>query len=236
MPGNKASSCCSLIPKSNTSPNDVRKFNPKQRSNYGKTFPCNAQKQPRHIEIWIEKAALLHIVEPVADEFCRRVVVCKGYQSITFQASFYERAVEAIGYGMVPTVLYFGDWDPAGVNMIYAAMQTITEELGLDGVEYYRCGINPIHFSELTCNPVPLKNDTRNKRFIKIYGTTAYELDALHPERLKSLVRDSIEKFTDIDAYNRNLEKEDEDLEKISAWKSAVEDFGEAKAVEMGIY
>ena len=46
---------------------------------------CNAQKQPRHIEVWIEKAALLRFVEPVADEFCRRVVVCKGYGSVTFQ-------------------------------------------------------------------------------------------------------------------------------------------------------
>jgi hypothetical protein len=44
-----------------------------------------AQKQGNYIEIWIEKAALLHIVKPVADDFCRRVVVCRGYNSITFQ-------------------------------------------------------------------------------------------------------------------------------------------------------
>ena len=148
---------------------------------------CNAQKQPRHIEVWIEKMALLRLVEPVADEFCRRVVVCKGYDSVTFQTQFYTRTMEALQYGMVPTVLYFGDWDPSGVNMIYAAMQTLHDELGLDGVDYYRCGVNPEHFGMILKNPVPIKeSDSRSKDFIKKHGTTAYELDALHPEQLKN--------------------------------------------------
>ena len=64
-----------------------------------------AQKQENYIEIWIEKAALLHIVEPIADDFCRRVTVCKGYNSITFQAEFYKRAQEALGFDQQPVVL-----------------------------------------------------------------------------------------------------------------------------------
>lgn len=177
---------------------------------------CLAQDQPRHIEVWLEKTALLDLVEPVADEFCRRVMVCKGYNSISFQAGFYHRAREAQKLGQVPTVLYFGDFDPSGVNMIYAAMQTIEDELFLDGVEYYRCGINPDHFSQLHAAPVPIKfSDSRSRRFIAEHGTTAYELDAFHPEELKTLVRQSISHFTDMEILEANQLLEERELENV---------------------
>jgi hypothetical protein len=92
---------------------------------------CLAQKQEHYIEVWIEKGALLHIVEPVADEFCRRVVVCRGYDSFTFQTKFYDRITRAMTAGETPLILYFGDWDPSGWNMPYAAIQTLEEELDL---------------------------------------------------------------------------------------------------------
>ncbi len=70
-----------------------------------------------------------------------------------------------------PIVLYFGDWDPSGVNMIYAAMQTLTDELDLDMVRYIRAGINPEHFSEIQADPVPINaDDTRAKRFVDQHG------------------------------------------------------------------
>jgi len=162
---------------------------------------CLAQGQPRHIEIWLEKQALLHIVEPVADEFCRRVVVCRGYSSVTFQIEFYNRATKAIDLGQIPTILYFGDWDPSGVNMPYAAAQTLQDELGLAGFEIHRMGINPDHFADIQANPVPIKQtDSRSKAFVAQYGDTAYELDAFHPEDLEVLVRESIRQFTNMDA------------------------------------
>ena len=187
---------------------------------------CNAQKQPRHVEVWIEKAALLHIVEPVADEFCRRVVVCKGYNSIAFQTQFYTRAMDALQMDMIPTVLYFGDWDPSGENMIYAAMQTLDDELGLDGVEYHRCGLNPEHFGIIRKNPVPIKTtDSRAKKFVQKYGSTAYELDALHPEQLKAMVRDAIAEFTDMEAYTYNNELEQDDHKHIFKWREQVKEY-----------
>ena len=187
---------------------------------------CSAQKQDYYIEIWIEKAALLHIVKPIADDFCRRVVVCRGYNSVTFQSEFYNRAITAAGYDQKPLVLYFGDWDPSGVNMIYAAIQTLQEELGLTHVNYYRAGINPEHFSTIPADPVPIKpKDTRSKRFIKNHGTAAYELDALHPEQLQKLVRGSIVQFTDMDAYEENLLQEEKDHDVISDLKCDVMEF-----------
>jgi len=81
---------------------------------------CLASDQRNHIEIWIEKQALLRLIEPVASKYCRRVLCCKGYNSISFQADFYQRMEEAKSRGLKPIVLYFGDWDPSGFNMIYS--------------------------------------------------------------------------------------------------------------------
>jgi hypothetical protein len=202
-------------------------------SGYGR---CMAQKQENYIEIWIEKAALLHIVKPVADEFCRRMVVCRGFNSITFQTMFYDRALEAIGMGQQPIVLYFGDWDPSGVNMIHAAMQTLTDELELYMVKYYRAGINPEHFEIIQANPVPVKpGDPRSRRFIKQYGETAYELDAFHPEQLQKLVRASIEAFTDMSEYDENAEQEMFDIDTIEELKVDVEKYINHKVDELGI-
>jgi hypothetical protein len=192
-------------------------------SNYSR---CLASDQANHIEVWIEKQALLRLVEPVADKYCRRVLCCKGYNSISFQADFYHRMEDAKAAGLQPVVLYFGDWDPSGVNMLYSAMQTLGDELGLTGVDFYRCGINPEHFAGLEADPVPLKDsDSRAKKFIKQHGRTCYELDALHPEALKTLVEEHIRRFTDIDKIFCNYEIEEGEQAFLDQLKTEVTDF-----------
>lgn len=57
---------------------------------------CLAHRQDHYIEVWIEKAVLYHIVKPVVNKYCRRLVCCRGYNSITFQADLYNRALEVL--------------------------------------------------------------------------------------------------------------------------------------------
>lgn len=185
---------------------------------------CTARRQSRHLEVWIESATLYHIVKPVADDFCRRVIVCRGYNSVTFQSDFYKRATEAIDLAQTPTILYFGDWNPSGENMLPAAVQTLEDELGLYGVDYYRCGINPEHFDRIPADPVPIKpTDSRSKSFVERQGTTAYELDAFHPLELQRLVRESLEHFTNMEAHLEDKEQEEQDYVGLVRLKMAVE-------------
>jgi hypothetical protein len=184
---------------------------------------CLAQKQEHYIEVWIEKAALYRIVEPIVSKYCRRLVVCKGYNSVTFQADFYRRAQEALNLGQKPVVLYFGDWDPSGTNMIYAAVQTLEDELGLVEVDYWRCGINPKHFDSIPADPVPIKpSDKRSKRFIELYGKTCYELDAFHPRDLQTIVEDSILTFTNVDVAVELQKQEGQDRIKLAGVKQQI--------------
>ena len=185
---------------------------------------CRAHRQKYYVEVWIEKHALLNIVKPVATKYCRRVMVCKGYNSITFQADFYNRAVEAMQRDQKPVVLYFGDWDPSGVDMLERTVQTLQEDLGLFGVEFWRGGINPDQFELIDASPVPIKaSDTRAKKFIEKHGRTAYELDAFHPRKLQELVDYCIQQFTDMDVLKEDQKMEEKERRNLRDLRERVE-------------
>jgi len=187
---------------------------------------CLAHDQKYHIEVWIEKQALLRVVRPIAESYCRRVLCCKGYNSVSFQVDFFYRMEQAKSDGKKPIVLYFGDWDPSGYNMPYSAMQTLRDEFGLTGVEYHRCGINPEQFGNVKADPVPIKaTDSRAKKFIDLHGDTCYELDAFHPVELQNLVEANIRRFTNLHAITCNSIEEEDELKFIEELKRKVLDF-----------
>lgn len=146
---------------------------------------CNAQNQENYVEVWLEKAALRHIITPITDMYCKRLIVNRGYASITFLHDFVLRAQEALKAGQKPVVLYYGDWDPSGENMLYASYQTLCKELGFTEATFYRGAINPDQFHLIKADPVILKQeDKRTPEFVEKHGSKAFELDALHPEQL----------------------------------------------------
>ena len=182
---------------------------------------CLVQSQPKHIEVWTEKAALLRIFDDVVWPYCIRSVVCRGYDSVTFEADFFVRAGKAISKGLDPVVLYFGDFDPSGVDIFEAAQRTLVDEMGLYGVEFKRIGLNLEHiFTEVNGKLDPnqflleksidavKKKDTRYKKFKRRFGEFAVgvELDAIDPAILETMIRDAIE--AEIDTRRFEAEKE----------------------------
>jgi len=174
---------------------------------------CLIQNQDKHIEVWTEKDALLRIFKEVVYPYCIRAVVCRGYSSVTFIADFYKRADKAIMQGKQPVVLYFGDLDPSGVQMLEATIETLEDELDLYGVEFKRIGLNPGHVTQynLPVDPTAAKvTDPRYPKYVQKYGNLAVELDALHPAILKDMIRQSIEAEIDMDLF---VEQEDQEYE-----------------------
>lgn len=74
--------------------------------------------QPKHIEVWTEKDAISAILERVTREQTIHLVVNKGYSSSTAMYGAYCRFMDAIGKGKKVVILYFGDHDPSGLDMI----------------------------------------------------------------------------------------------------------------------
>jgi hypothetical protein len=189
---------------------------------------CLVQGQDKYVEVWTEKDALASIFENTVYPYCIRAVVCRGYKSVTFISDFFNRAGEALNKGQTPTVLYFGDLDPSGMQMFEATIQTLEDEMGLTGVEYKRVALNLGQVAEFNLPHKPdaaKKTDTRYKRYVKQYGRIAVELDALHPAQLKDLIEDAIQSEIDLNDFADEQRREVIDRARLKVLRGKVVGF-----------
>lgn len=175
------------------------------------------QTQDKYIEIWIEKDALSSIFTRVAEPYTVPVVVCRGFSSVSFLNDF---RVRLNNYeDRISLMLYFGDLDPSGVEMLTAMKTTLMEELGVNEIEFKRVALlkDDIYTYHLPHNPDALKRtDTRAKKHLETYGNLAVELDALRPDILERKIKDAIEAEIDIEAFKNEVEKHNEELDKLN--------------------
>ena len=70
------------------------------------------------VEVWTEKDAISGILKRITSKYHVQLVVNKGYSSSTAMYRAYRRFVKYIKEGKQIVVLYFGDHDPSGLDMI----------------------------------------------------------------------------------------------------------------------
>lgn len=84
-----------------------------------KHFRLDRQRgQDEVIEVWTEKDAISNILSRVTNKYHVRLVVNKGYSSNSAMYSAYKRFVSELMAGKDVSILYFGDHDPSGLDMI----------------------------------------------------------------------------------------------------------------------
>lgn len=92
--------------------------------------------QDVHIEVWTEKDAISGILKKVTLPYSVHLVVNKGYSSSTAMYQAYTRFIKRINAGKKVKVLYFGDHDPSGLDMIRDVrtriLDMLTQGLRLD--------------------------------------------------------------------------------------------------------
>ena len=152
--------------------------------------------QSRYVEVWLEKDALSGVFEEITYEYGVTLVVGRGYNSW----SAYKGAANRISEQKKPAViLYFGDFDPSGEDIVRALKEGLAffgispkiEKVALtrqDVVDYHL----PPDFTK--------KTDTRAKKFVEKYGDIAVELDALPMPVLQRKVREAIEANLDLES------------------------------------
>lgn len=75
--------------------------------------------QSNHVEVWTEKDAISSILWNITYNMGVTLVVNKGYTSSTAIYGAYDRFMDALRKkGKTVTILYFGDHDPSGLDMI----------------------------------------------------------------------------------------------------------------------
>lgn len=151
--------------------------------------------QPVYIEAWVEKDALIGVLEPVARRYDVPCFACKGYVSITAN---HEAAMrfKAQTHRDRRVIIYAGDYDPCGFDIHHSILERL-QQFGAD-VELIRIGLTQEQIAKYNPPPAPVKvKDTRAAGFIKEKGTQVWELDALDPQVIADLYTQQIEALTD---------------------------------------
>jgi hypothetical protein len=74
--------------------------------------------QENYIEVWVEKDALSGVLSIVTEEYHIPICVNRGYSSASAMFDSYKRFKRALEGGQKIVILYLGDYDPSGVDMI----------------------------------------------------------------------------------------------------------------------
>jgi hypothetical protein len=68
------------------------------------------------------------------------------------------------------------------------------------------------------------QGSSRRKKFVEEYGEQVYELEAVAPERLQAILRQTIESVLDMDLFRDEQRKEQEDAVYLKVVRETVRD------------
>lgn len=176
------------------------------------------QDQDNYLEVWVEKDALSGVLQPITERYHVNLMVNRGYSSSSAMHDASIRFKREEEKGKSTYILYLGDHDPSGMDMV----RDIQERMKIFGseVEVKRIALNMDQIQQFNPPPNPAKiTDPRANKYIAEFGSTSWELDALSPRDLNTLLDTHIQELMDIEAYNhwcRLEEHEKQELVKLS--------------------
>ena len=156
--------------------------------------------------IWIEKDALIGVIQRTCTAYDVPFLACRGYMS---QSAMWEDAQQAIReerQGYQPIIIHLGDHDPSGIDM----SRDIEDRMNLFGANYIikRIALNYNQVEEQNPPPNPAKiTDTRSGSYIEDFGPFSWELDALAPAYINEILREAIEERINWPNWEKNEKK-----------------------------
>ena len=197
--------------------------------------------QESYVELWVEKDALAGVLAPIADEYHVTLMVNRGYSSTSAMKSAGSRlrsVCQRMGVDMA-VVLYLGDLDPSGEDMVRDVGARLREytndgwlikrngsgklqaEDALDrsnrldpriGVSVHKLALTMDQVEEYNPPPNPAKRtDSRFARFQERHGDESWEVDALPPTVLRDIIEGSLNELIDEDKVAEIKKREEED-------------------------
>jgi hypothetical protein len=160
-------------------------------------------------EVWIEKDALVGVIEGVCREEDVPFFSCRGYTS---QSEMWAGAMRlkawAEKHDQTPVIFHLGDHDPSGKDMTRDVTDRI--ELFMGSVRLERLALNMDQIEQYHPPPNPAKvTDSRATAYIAEFGDSSWELDALEPRVIVDLIRKNVNKLK-----NKRIWAED-----VARWK-----------------
>ena len=178
--------------------------------------------QDVYLEMWSEKDALSSILKRSTEKYHIQLVINKGYTSSSAIYAAYQRFIRRIYNSQKVTILYFGDHDPSGLDMVRDIQERVElmltkgehsdyfeDEDISDYFEILPIGLTMEQIREFDLPPNPTKlTDSRSGKYIEKFGKTCWEVDALNPRTLTDIMEENIESLIDMEKYEAMLDVE----------------------------
>lgn len=182
--------------------------------------------QANYVEVWVEKDALVGILDVACTPMDVPYFSCRGYTSQSEMWAAAMRLLKHIRAGKAVTVIHLGDHDPSGIDMsrdITSRIELfVRHHLGEDngaalghhddsGFTLNRIALNMSQVKQYNPPPNPAKvTDSRASKYIDRFGNESWELDALEPRVLTALIQDTVAALRDESIWNESIVKEND--------------------------
>lgn len=163
--------------------------------------------QKNQVEIWVEKDAIVGVIEETTEKYSVPLYSCKGYPSL----SLIDKAIRAWPTDKTICIRYFGDHDPSGTDIPRFIQDAMRYEIGFDDsieLDFQVVAVTEEQIQEHSLPTRPTKpSDSRSANF----SGESVELDAFDPNVLRQLIAHSIEIEIDKEDWNMATAKEERD-------------------------
>lgn len=179
------------------------------------------QSQDNYVEVWVEKDALVGVLEVACRPLDVPYFSCRGYTS---QSEMWGAAMRLVSHskkGQGVHIIHLGDHDPSGIDMsrdIQDRLALFMRHHGCEPAKVHRIALNMDQIRLYNPPPNPAKiTDSRSSSYIERFGEESWELDALEPAVITALIEGAVEELRDEDLWDRSKAVEDGHKEKLSA-------------------
>jgi hypothetical protein len=179
--------------------------------------------QPCHVEIVGEKNTLAGIIRPVAADYCIPFILGRGYSSLPPRHDMAERFRQTGKERLILLVL--SDQDPEGDDIPHSFARSMRDDFGIKAVDFIKVALTAEQVRDLGIPPGPTaseKRSSRRERFVQEHGEHVYELEAVEPERLQQILRQTIESVIDMPLFRAEQEKERQDAAYIAGVRKTI--------------
>lgn len=159
-------------------------------------------------EVWVEKEALAGVVGDICNRLRVDYYSCRGYNSQSEQWRAGQRFARYVTKGQQPIVLHLGDHDPSGLDMTRDNQERLSLFAGVS-ISVVRLALNWEQVERLRPPPNPAKmSDSRARDYVRRYGHSSWELDALDPSYIQQLISDYVAQLRNEDQWGEALAEE----------------------------
>jgi hypothetical protein len=169
--------------------------------------------QPRRIEVWVEAAGMVPLVQRAVRGAYRLGETASGIATVYSSGGFdsltekYFAAYRIADHSEPTIVLYVGDYDPSGESMldvIRGDVGAFADELG-GQVEFCRLAVTPTQAVEYDLPSAPPNPNDKRSAWS---GNETWQAEALPPDLLIQIVREGVANYFDENAERQLVERE----------------------------